>query len=88
MSEIYQIIVIATVAAFIILLLGKTGWREKIRDYHDRIGIGVVADMLDCDFCLSFWTCLILTVLAISLTGNTSWLVAIMCAPPITRILL
>lgn len=88
MSEIYQIVVIATIAAFIILFLGKTGLRTEMRDWYDTKGIGLFADMLDCDFCLSFWLCLVLTILVILLTGNTHWLVAIICAPPITRILL
>lgn len=87
MSEIYQIVVVATMAAFIILFLGKTGLREKLRDYYDRIGIGIVADMLDCDFCLSFWTCATLSIVITYITGDC-WLAAIVCSPPITRILL
>lgn len=88
MSEIYQIVVIATMAAFIILFLGKTGLREKLRDYHDKMGIKIVADMLDCDFCLSFWTCFMLVVIATTLTNDVRWLAAIMCSPPLTRVLL
>lgn len=88
MSEIYQITVISTIAAFIILFLGKTGWRNRIRDYYDKVGIGIIADMLDCDFCLSFWTCFILILLITALTGDKSWYIAVFCAPPITRVLL
>lgn len=88
MSEIYQIIVVATVAAFVILFLGKTGLREKIRNHFDEVGLKLVADMLDCDFCLSFWTCLALALFISIISCDIRWLVAIICSPPITRILL
>lgn len=74
-------------AAFVILLLGKTGLRTKFRDYYDKIGISVLADMLDCDFCLSFWTCLIIAMFLWAFGYKPDFLV-LFCAPPITRYLL
>lgn len=87
MSTLYQAIVVALMAAFIILFLGKTGLRIKVRDYYDKIGISVLADMLDCDFCLSFWTCFVLAVFLWALGYEPDFLV-LLCAPPITRYLL
>ena len=49
MSALYQAIVVALIAAFVILFLGKTGLRTKFRDFNDKLGISLVADMLDCD---------------------------------------
>lgn len=87
MSTVYQAIVIALMAAFVILFLGKTGLRIKLRDYYDKIGISVLADMLDCDFCLSFWTCLVIAMFLWAFGYKPDFLV-LFCAPPITRYLL
>lgn len=88
MSEVYKIIEIALFSAFIILFLGRTGLREKIRNYHDKIGAKIVADMFDCDFCLSFWTCLVIVTIAIAFTGDKTWYIAVFCSPPLTRFIL
>lgn len=88
MPKIHQIIIIATIAAFVILFLTKTGLREKLRNYCDKVGIRVLADMLDCDFCLSFWICSVLAIMLTILTCDIHWLLAICCSTPITRILL
>lgn len=87
MSTIYQTIIVALFAAFIILFLGKTGLRDKIRDFCDKIGISIIAEMLDCDFCLSFWICMFVSLLAWILCWEPNILV-VFCAPPITRYLL
>ncbi len=87
MSTICQAIIVALIAAFIILFLGKTELRTKFRDFNDRLGISLVADMLDCDFCLSFWTCLFIAISFWSICWEPHLLV-IFCAPPITRYLL
>ena len=87
MPTLYQAIVVALIAAFIILFLGKTGLRTKLRDYYDKVGISILADMLDCDFCLSFWTCLVIAMLLWAFDYKPDFLV-LLCAPPITRYLL
>ena len=87
MSTLHQIIIVALTAAFIILFLGKTGLRTKFRDWNDRIGIKVVASALDCDFCLSFWTCLVIALI-IWLFGYEEHFIVLLCAPPITRYLI
>ena len=87
MPTLYQTIIIALIASFIILFLGKTGLRIKLRDACDKIKLLLIAEMLDCDFCLSFWTCFLLVILAY-LFGYDISLITIICAPPITRYLL
>lgn len=87
MPTLYQTIVVALIAAFIILFLGKTGLRTKLRDYCDKIGIAILADMLDCDFCLSFWTCFVVAMFLWTFGYKQDFLV-LFCAPPITRYLL
>ena len=83
----YQSAIVALSAAFIILFLNKTGLRIKFRDYNDKIGISIVADMLDCDFCLSFWTCFALTIGFWTFGWEPHFIVAF-CAAPVTRFLL
>lgn len=84
MSEICKI---ALIAAFIILFIGKTGLRYRLRDIFDKIGLTVVADMLDCDFCISFWTCLIVALCLCAGEYEFS-ILTIICSTPITRMLL
>ena len=85
MSTICQIIEIALIASFIILFLGKTGLREKIRNYFDEKNIIYVANMIDCDFCLSFWMCVCVYMLLSIADGHFMSLIALICAAPLTR---
>ena len=79
---------IALVATFIILFLGKTGLRTKLRDWSDAKGISLLADMLDCDFCLSFWVCFCLAC-GLTVFGYEIYVISTaICASPITRFLL
>jgi hypothetical protein len=87
MSTIYQTIIVALLAAFIILFIGKTEIRIKLRDFNDKHGLYLIANMLDCDFCLSFWTCLFVTI-GVSFIGYRPDLLVVLCATPITRYLL
>ena len=87
MSEIHQIVIVALLSTFIVLFIGKTGLREKMRNHFDSIGATLIASMLDCDFCLSFWVCLILSITFWIIFKDMSIVVPI-CATPITRYLL
>lgn len=82
----YQAVTIALIAAFVILFAGKTQLRYKMRDYFDLKGMRKVAEMLDCTFCLCWWTCLALFVMAWMLGWADNPFVPI-CATPITRYL-
>lgn len=87
MPTIYQIIIVALLASFVILFLGKTNIRYTVRNYFDSIGITIIADMLDCDFCLSFWTCFIVSIIF----WIFAWPISIilpLCSAPITRYLI
>ena len=84
MPTLYQTIIIALIAAFAILFLGKTGLRTKLRDLCDKAKLSLIAEMLDCDFCISFWVCALLVIIAY-LLGYDINLIIFICAPPITR---
>lgn len=88
MSEILiQSVLVALIVAFIILFLGKTGAREYLRDYHDRIGATKAAEMFECDFCLSFWTCLLVMLGFWLFDIKVSPAIAL-TVPPIVRLIL
>lgn len=88
MPALYQITVVALLAAFLISLLGKSGLREKMRNCFDNNKITIIADMLDCDFCISFWTCVVISSLCSFITNDYSFIIVPFCATPITRYLL
>lgn len=90
MPEIYKIIVIAFVlslaVAFIILFGNKTELRYKLRDIFDREGVSLIAKMLDCDFCLSFWLLVLATMIFGVISGEGLCLLLIpFIATPLTR---
>lgn len=88
MSEIYKIILVALGAAFTILVLTKTGLRDKTRDFCDLNDIPIIAKMLDCDLCFSFWLSVSVCAVQTAISGDASWLMVPIFSTPITRFLL
>jgi hypothetical protein len=95
MPTIYQIIYIVLITAFIILWSMKTEYRYKVRDFFDiqfnRTGkkyFKLISDMLDCDFCLSFWVSLVIAALIAIITFDFSWLLIPFMSTPLIRFLL
>lgn len=88
MSEIYKIIIVALAATFIILVLTKTGLRDKTRDAFDLKHIEFMAKMIDCDLCLSFWLSVCICISETVYTGDVTWLTIPIFSTPITRFLL
>lgn len=78
------LIYIALASAFAILLIGKLG----IRDSIIAIAPMPVSKLFECDFCLSFWTSLILAVILAIFFREISVLFIPILSTPITRILL
>lgn len=88
MPEIYKIMYVALAAAFVILVFTKTGLREKARDFFDETGLSLLADMLDCDLCLSFWMTVIISIFIGCAVEDDSFMYIPVFATPITRFLL
>ena len=78
------LIYIALASAFAILLIGKLG----IRDSIIAIAPMPASKLFECDFCLSFWTSLILAVILAIFFREISVLFIPILSTPITRILL
>ena len=90
MSTIYFItmlsalIYIALAAAFAILLIGKLGVRDEIITRAPKL----ISQVFACDFCLSFWTSLILAIILAILFNEMSIILIPIISTPRTRILI
>lgn len=87
MPTIYQIIVLALIAAFIVLVMSKTEIRYKLRDWCDEKGLKQIAKMFDCDFCFGFWSAVAVAVVITIVTADIGWLISPFLSAPITRFL-
>jgi flagellar biosynthesis protein FliQ len=74
-------VLVAMLAGWLILLLGKTGLREWGQVHAPKL----VAKMLECDFCLSWWTCLAIILLWVIATGDVRLVLGAFAATPIAR---
>lgn len=80
-----EIALLALFAAFLIHLSSKWGLREKGQIYAPRL----ISEALSCDFCISFWVCLLLSaILYIFVSKDLTVLFYPVFATPITRLLL
>lgn len=79
-----NILLIALAATFIIILTEKWGGTEWLQVHGNKL----VAQMASCDFCLSWWVCVILTAAFVAFTGDYTMAVAPFFATPITRVFL
>lgn len=90
MSTVYFIallsalIYIALAAAFVILLIGKLGVRDEIITRAPKL----ISQLFGCDFCLSFWTSLILAIILAIFFNEMSIIFIPIISTPITRILI
>lgn len=75
---------IALAAAFVILLIGKLGIRDSVIAKAPKL----ISQLFDCDFCLSFWTSVILAVILANFFSEFSILFIPIISTPITRILI
>lgn len=74
-------IIIALIACWVILFITKTGAREYIQVHAPKL----ISQMFSCDFCLSWWLCLLLAICFSIGTGNPIIILCAFCATPITR---
>ena len=78
------LIYIALAAAFAILLSGKLGIRDNIIAKAPKL----ISQLFDCDFCLSFWTSVILAIILAIFFREMNILFIPIISTPITRILI
>lgn len=81
---IIQTIVVALYAAFVLALLRKWGVIEWVQVH----GNDLFAKMFCCDFCLSWWACVLIYAILLATTGEHIYLGIPFCSTMITRLLL
>lgn len=91
------VLLVSFVAAFCVNFARKTGviermsvfgdsWLSKVfRWYGDR---SLINELTNCDFCLSFWACVICSVIVSIGTLNPVFILTPIFATPICRILI
>lgn len=78
------VLVVATVAAFLITLLKKWGVIEYVQVH----GNDFFVKMANCGFCLSWWIGGVLSIVFAICTGDLSLLLIPFCSTIITRMML
>lgn len=84
MSVLHQIIIVALITTFIVLLISKIG----LRDFIITEGPEKVSQLFSCDFCLCFWIGLTITLIAHFVVGWPFTLILPACSTPMARYLL
>lgn len=72
---------VALAAAFALLLLKKWGIIEWLQVH----GNDLISKMANCDFCLSWWTCLVVAIVAAILAQDPLCILTAVMATPLTR---
>jgi hypothetical protein len=75
---------IAFIAAFLILSITKLGVREWAQIHAPKL----ISKLFSCDFCLSFWTCLFISLILLIFTGDIRLLIIPFLATPVTRLVI
>lgn len=76
--------IVALVAAWLVLVLKKTGAVTWLQVH----GSDFIARLAMCDFCLSWWVCVALSVCGLFIAADAMFIFVPFLATPITRILL
>lgn len=84
MAFVFATLIIALFSTFAILLTERLGYREKLQIRAPKL----IAELFSCDFCLSFWVCLIWSVVFSVITCNIVYILCCITSPPLTRKLL
>lgn len=78
------IMLVALAAAWVVSLMVKWGIVEDMQVH----GSDIISRMASCDFCLSWWACVVVSVVTALVCGDWVVLLAPVFSTPITRRLL
>ena len=76
-----SVVLVALLAAFVVLLVKKWG----IAEYWQIHGNDFVAKLFSCDLCMSFWACVIVSLVATVALGDVRMMAVPFMAMPRTR---
>ena len=77
--------IISLVSAWVVLFISKIGLRNKV---IERSPIRLISELFECDFCLCWWTNVLLCIIASIYFHSLIVLLVAVIATPITRHLL
>ena len=83
MSVIECLIMVALIAAFGVLLMKKWGIAEYFQVHGNRF----FSQLFSCDLCMSFWTCLVLSLALVIVNSDPWMIIPAIPATPLTRML-
>lgn len=82
MTEILQVVVlVALLAAWMVSLMAKVGIVEWMQVH----GTALISEMASCDFCLSWWSCVVVSLVVALCCGEWCYVLVPFLATPITR---
>lgn len=81
---IYFVMIAGLLSAFILLLMRKWGVIEWLQVHGSRL----VAEMANCNFCLSWWANVIVCLVLAAVMQNPFILLVPFCSTPATRMLI
>lgn len=79
----WELATVSLLSSFILLLAKKQRWIEWAQVRAPKL----LSQLLNCEFCLSFWVNVLISITFCIFAGDINWLVPLM-ATPITRKLL
>ena len=78
-----SVVLVALLAAFVVQLVKKWG----IAEYWQIHGNDFVAKLFSCDLCMSFWACVIVSLVATVALGDVRMMAVPFMAMPIARMM-
>ena len=78
------IIVVALLTAFVIILAKKWGITEMVQIH----GNDFFSKLASCDFCMSYWVSLVISIIAVIVTGDWTLIFLPFFVTPLSRYIL
>jgi hypothetical protein len=79
----HKCILTGAMAAYALVLLSKWG----VVEWMQVRGCGLVSEMASCDFCLSWWMCVLMCGFGWLITGSVEWIPSAFVATMVCRML-
>lgn len=78
-----EVMIVSSISAFIILFIAKVGILEHMQMSKCKL----LSKMAQCDFCLSFWVCVLVTAVMLVLFRDPYLIIVPIMSTPLTRVL-
>lgn len=75
--------IVGCISAFILLLVNKLGLIEMLQVH----GNDIMSELASCDFCMSWWMCLVISLFVIVIDPTTGFFIPFIATPICRRLL-